>query len=487
MKKIKYLVFTILSLFGVSLCVHADLTEVKVKDASELASCVTTTGNYCVLEENITIDSYIMIDGVNVYVDLNGKSIKGEDLPTIFRVISGSLNITGNGEISSKGSNASKTGFGLYVQGNTTIGSSAIKSELVVDKGVKVIAEGNSALFIKGDGAKATINGYLESKNSETATISGNGTKTSTVDNGNTEIIINDDAIVKSETGHAIYHPQSGKLIINGGKITGITGVEMRSGELTINGGEITATANKTEVNPNNNGSTVIGAAVAISQHTTIQEIKLEINNGTLKGASALYESTPQNPNDKTIVELKVNGGEFIATSETGHAIYSENKQNFVSGGVFSKELDSELLSTNLESSKLEDGTYVVGEKHKVTIKENKDGKIEVDKKEAIAGETVKITLTPNEGFRVKSVKVNGEEVKDNKFEMPNEDVEIEATFEKLIIKETTITTEKNDSDKTFSNVDTNPKTGDEIFIYGIMGILSILGLTLTLKHKRIN
>ena len=473
MKNLKYLVFLILSMFVVTANVDADLTEVKVKDASELASCVTTTGNYCILEENITVSSYIMVDNVNVYVDLNNHNISGENLPAIFRVKSGSLTITGKGIISNKGKNADSTGFVLYVQGNTVVGADAIKSEIVVDKDVKAISDGNSALFIKGKGAKATINGYLESKNSETATLTGNGIKTTSVDNGNTVIVINDGAVVKSETSHAIYHPQSGKLTINGGTITGVTGIEMRSGELIINGGKITATADETVVTPNANGGAVEGAAVALAQHTTIQSLKLEVNGGTLKGASALYETTPQNPNDKTIVSLEVKGGEFVATSTNGSAIYSENKTGFVAGGIFSNELDKELLATNLNSSKLEDGTYVVGEKNKVTINEVTNGKVIVDKTEAIAGETIKVTATANEGYKIKSITANGEEVKDNKFIMPNKDVEVKVEFEKVADAP--------------ANVTTNPKTGDNVMLYSIIGLMAIIGLGYTLKQKREN
>ncbi|WP_394925559.1 Ig-like domain-containing protein [uncultured Robinsoniella sp.] len=73
----------------------------------------------------------------------------------------------------------------------------------------------------------------------------------------------------------------------------------------------------------------------------------------------------------------------------------------------------------------------------KITIDSNiTNGKIESDKTEAKAGETITLTVIPEEGYQLTegSLKVNdGEvEVKDNSFIMPKQDVMVTAEFEQL-------------------------------------------------------
>jgi len=54
---------------------------------------------------------------------------------------------------------------------------------------------------------------------------------------------VNEGAILTSTHAPAIFFPSAGELTINGGKITGLTGINALLGDVTINGGEIIATA----------------------------------------------------------------------------------------------------------------------------------------------------------------------------------------------------------------------------------------------------
>lgn len=64
---------------------------------------------------------------------------------------------------------------------------------------------------------------------SEASALSGNG-----MDQTGTEITVEDGAELTATGNVAIYHPQKGTLTINGGVITGTSGIEAKAGETTV-------------------------------------------------------------------------------------------------------------------------------------------------------------------------------------------------------------------------------------------------------------
>ncbi len=151
----------------------------------------------------------------------------------------------------------------------------------------------------------------------------------------------------------AIYHPQKGELKVTGGTITGgITGIEMRSGDLTVSGGTITSTyTGELTANLNGSGSTVTGAAVAVSQHGTENPINVVISDqANLVGKTALYEiDTYGTPKD---INIKFTGG-----TATG-AVSSQNCTGFISGGTFTEDVMQYVASGHAE--KTEPDKYTV-------------------------------------------------------------------------------------------------------------------------------
>ena len=91
----------------------------------------------------------------------------------------------------------------------------------------------------------------------------------------------------------------------------------------------------------------------------------------------------------------------------------------------------------------------------------------------ALEGENKEITITAKEGYKIKSVLVNDEEVKlnDNKLSLTNID-------KNVIVK---ITSEEMPK---IANEINNPKTGDNIVFYIIVSIISIVGLIIISKFK---
>lgn len=145
-----------------------------------------------------------------------------------------------------------------------------------------------------------------------------------------TYIEINDGNFI-SAMGPALFHPQVGTLKISGGNFEGETGVEIRGGDVTISDGTFIAKG-KFETYPESaeDGNTVNGAAIAVSQHTYKPEINLTISGGSFSGKQALYEKNIVENEPSSSINLSVTGGKFSGTIST------QNCLAFASGGAYS-------------------------------------------------------------------------------------------------------------------------------------------------------
>lgn len=155
--------------------------------------------------------------------------------------------------------------------------------------------------------------------------LSGNGSTANSITGGkNTDIILNL-CEISGITG--IYHPQvNSKLTINGGTIIGANvGIEVRAGEVEIDGATLVSEAESLTVNPNSSGTTIGGAALAVSQHTTDLPITVTVTNCTLEGIYALYEKDVQNETARDQIAITLGEGNTL----NGY-VYSENCENIV-------------------------------------------------------------------------------------------------------------------------------------------------------------
>ena len=135
---------------------------------------------------------------------------------------------------------------------------------------------------------------------------------------------------------------------------------------------------------------------------------------------------------------------------------------------------DAEIVTINDELDLSEYQYVKIISKYNITIIHDENIVLEGDNElTALEGENKEITITAKEGYKIKSVLVNDEEVKlnDNKLSLTNID-------KNIIIK---ITSEE--MPKTANEIN-NPKTGDNIVFYIIVSIISIVGLIIISKFK---
>ena len=349
--------FTLAFALLFAITVKADaliMTQQDLQDCIDTASTAADKKATCEVSSYINLGSTIEIKGgveVTISLDKTGGALEitaDDTVDPLFKVTDGKLifdgvgRITGNVDV-------------FYLLGNTSGGTT--KAELEIGEGIEVVSNTSNAVYLKGKGAKLDVYGDLLSNSTKYAAIQGNGNPES----AGTVINIYEGATVNTPSNTAIYHPQDGELNVLGGEITGTTGIEMRAGKLTVKGGTIVGTAVPTETTANGNGSTTTGAGIAVVQHTTEFNLSANVEGGTVKGYTALYHNNTENNSDAAAakVSLNVTGGTFEATNEGTNAIYSDAKENFITGGEFKGAVDEKFVSEDLETKVIDGVTYI--------------------------------------------------------------------------------------------------------------------------------
>lgn len=313
MKKTKLLLMFLISIFGGFNIVNASSDDFTlVADEASFDECIQNEGA-CRLSNDLEVSARKEIMG-SVIIDLNGHVIEPDEnlhASTGLIIVNRGAKLIVNDSV---GTGKITTGTSGNVWGGIQLNKNNTSNELA-----ELIVNAGS------------IEGYYYG-------VVGNGTL------HNTKITINNGTIkgLNTEDSVGIYHPQEGELIVNGGDISGGTGIEIRSGSLTVNNGSITGVASTFLKAVNGNGSTTNGVGITVAQHTTKKPINVSIHNGNIKGQYAFYEWNPHRNNPTALNQISINiyGGNFEGTADGASTIYSEDFTGFVSGGSFNKNVD---------------------------------------------------------------------------------------------------------------------------------------------------
>ena len=188
--------------------------------------------------------------------------------------------------------------------------------------------------------------------------------------------------------------------------VTPNTGYKLKS--LSVNNGAITVTDNK---------FTMPAGNVTVS--AVFEKIPYTITINTATGGTVVASKTTA-----TVEEII----KLTPTAETGY--------KFKSYSVKCGSTDVTVTDNNFVMPAGNVTISAVFEKiaYTVTVSSVTGGTIKADKSNANYGDTITLTVTPNTGYKLKSLSVNNGavEVSNNSFTMPNGNVTVTAVFEKI-------------------------------------------------------
>ena len=227
--------------------------------------------------------------------------------------------------------------------------------------------DGNKGgITVKNSGSEVTVYGKVMAAGG--AAISGIGNAS----DGGVIINIEEGAEVTctNPDGLGVYYPNTAKLNIKGGTITGASGVYVKSGAVSITGGKIVATGAKVDYQYYGNGGHSTGEALVIDK------CNYPGGNPTVSITGGTFTST----NAKAVGSYVGNGAaEPVTAFVSGGTFSTDVKEYLAEGKILQKNGDTYTAVTN---SGITSGTYTakptVPDGYKVV--ENTDGTFTVEK-----------------------------------------------------------------------------------------------------------
>lgn len=423
MKNLKKLLFTFIISVLVLVPVITNAETINVKTMEELLNAVKGN-NTVVLDDNITLNKALEINGNNVVLDLNGKTITITE--KYIDLIKGSLEITGKGTI--KDTRVLEApGSTIYVEGSTNKSDTGY-STLYVGKDITIDTT-QWGLSVWDTSAKAygvTVNfdGTIVSTGSKAGgiTIQGN------IKNDGTAInvpVINLSKTTKitatGSDGFPLYGAGAGQWNVVGATCEGINGaLGVKSGRFNIDNATLKATGKPGVAEGYGNGINGVGAAIQIeSNNTYFGKIELLITQNSQiiseKGNSIYHYSAQTGVNN--LNELRIHDGNFV-----GDIVFQENDKVYVKGGTFQTDSIGNYVENGYKLIKLSETKYTVSNINYIDV-EGASATVTVDGKEykytsVMQGKKVTVNAKADTGYYVKEIIVK--DSKDNKITVTN-------------------------------------------------------------------
>ena len=236
--------------------VEADIeyttTAGKVSYKTFSSTILSANGTYKLLKDiNATARIAPTVLASNITLDLNGHTLTSTASDYgILLTRAGSASSPKNFALVD--TSAEKGGKLVASSADQAIGVSGKYNNVTIGEGVTV--EGCVALT--SENQSLTVNGTINGGNDFAIATNGSYTKNAT-------ITVNDGAVITSNVT-AIYLPGTGTTTINGGEITGATGIYQKSGTLDVKGGTIIGNGAKADYTHNGNGANATGDAIVV-------------------------------------------------------------------------------------------------------------------------------------------------------------------------------------------------------------------------------
>ena len=278
-------------------------------------------------------------------------------------------------------------------------------------------------------------------------------------------------------------------------------GIETKGGTFIMESGKITATKNtelgaavvnfggKVEIT----GGTLIAAVWAVDAESYFADAEVVITGGafetTTTDAGAVQIGGELSKYKET---ASISGGTFKGTN--AFAVDSNADTDVsITGGTFDIDV-SEYLPENAKVEKDENGNFNVVKLYPITVMETENGKVTASADKASKGEIIKLTVTPDEGYKLKTLVMESvagstpiDITETKEFEMIDFAAIVFAEFEKT--EEPTTggqgTAEQQPAEP---EKDETPKTGSVdvlLFVSAIIAVVSVAGIVTVKKYTR--
>jgi hypothetical protein len=276
--------------------------EATTTTALQEAIANAVSGDTVFLNQEInTVGNPITTNADDVAIVMNNDIVGDGGNTSGIHVTGGSLSLAGDGVVVNNTPYGSGKGSGaISVEGDGELTFNGSGVSAVIDD--DPVNKGQFGVTVYDD-AKLTVNdGDFEAG---WYCIAGNGSKTSadsvTTINGGT---------FNSVADYAIYHPHAGKLVINGGNISGAAGaIAANNGIIEINGGTLTVTGGG-DTGDASDGTGGLGEA-CLNLNARYGNVTCRITGGTFVVATNDADLIRINETGTRNVDLKISGGKF--------------------------------------------------------------------------------------------------------------------------------------------------------------------------------
>lgn len=305
----------------------ADSTNIKGGNVKQIKLLGDVTNG------GLTLDNRSV--GTEVVLDLNGHTISYNGANPKYSTLNIYTKVTvKNGTIRYEGSK--RGAMEVLGQGKLTIGS-----DVTVDGG------SSFGIFTSGT-SRLTVNGTVKANGNYA--IAGNGSRDKGGYIDSCDITVNEGARIEAPNGIAIYHPEKGTVTINGGTISGHTGVELCAGRLAVSGGSITSTGDNWDATGSQN-AIKDGAAVSIINRdypggTPTAEITGGVFTASGSGAQTVkaydYRSNAVAEWTTAGESVNISGGSFSSIPSNMSALCADGYEAKEAGGKWAVQIKSQ-------------------------------------------------------------------------------------------------------------------------------------------------
>ena len=181
-----------------------------------------------------------------------------------------------------------------------------------------------------------------------------------------------------------------------------------------------------------------------ISGGVTIKDDKFTMPDGNVEVKAIFEKDAPASTEYTITVKTDGNGtassspakavvGTEITLTATPNKGYQFKEWQVISGGVTIKDDKFTMPDGNVEVKAIFEKDAPASTEYTITVKTDGNGTASASHAKAVVGTEITLTATPNTGYHFKEWQVmsGGVTIKDDKFLMPNDNVEVKAIFEK--------------------------------------------------------